>query len=97
MYFKSKNISLIILGITSIVFSRLMFVFFNDPEGPNLLVVTVAAAIVYFLSLTIYFFNPSTTSKFQCLSFSSLAGLKRLLMVIFVQLIIVIAFYLGLK
>ncbi len=35
----SKKTSLLILGTTSVVCSRVMFSFFNDPEGPNLLVV----------------------------------------------------------
>jgi hypothetical protein len=72
--------------LTSIVFSRTMFVFFDDPEGPNLLVVTVAAAVVYFLSLAAYsyLFNPFT-------------GLKKLLLTIFSQAIIVTCFYLLLR
>ncbi len=97
MYYKSKKISLIILGITALVCSRVMFFFFNDPEGPNLLVVTVMAAIIYFLSLAIYLFNPKVKSIFQCLSFSSLAGLKRLFTMIFIQIIIVTTFYFSLS
>lgn len=75
MYTKSKKISLLILGLTAIVFSRAMFVFFNDPEGPNLLIVIVAAAIVYFLSLAAYLSNLSETKKF--------------LLAVFIQIIIV--------
>jgi hypothetical protein len=65
------------------VASRVMFLFFNDPEGPNLLVVMGMAVIIYFLSLAVYLFYPST----------KLTGLKRLLLVIFVQIIIVTGFY----
>ena len=83
MYFKSKKTSLIILGTTSLVFSRVMFFFFNDPEGPNLLIVTVAAAVVYLLSLAAY------TSLFAI----SVTGLKRLLLAILVQVIIVAGAY----
>ncbi len=54
MYFKSKKISLLILGITAIACSRLMFLFINDPEGPNLLIVMVVAVIIFFLFLVIY-------------------------------------------
>lgn len=50
----NKKISLIILAITSLMCSRAMFMFFNDPEGPNLLIVVVTAAIVYLLSLAFY-------------------------------------------
>lgn len=80
MYFKSKKTSLLILGITAIACSRAMFSFFNDPEGPNLLIVMGTAVIVYFLSLAIYLFNPSTT------------GLKKLLLAISIQVIIVTVF-----
>ncbi len=84
MYFKSKNISLIILGITAIVCSRALFMFFNDPEGPNLLVVIGMAGIIYFVSLALY------ASK---MSFVSLVGLKRLLLAILVQVIITAGLY----
>lgn len=84
MYFKSKKISLLILGVTSAVCSRAMFFFFNDPEGPNLLVVTGMAAIIYFLSLAVYVFYPST------LPFT---GLKRLLVTVFIQIVIATGFY----
>ena len=77
--------SLLILGITSLVCSRAMFYFFNDPEGPNLLVVTVMALIVFFPSLAAYSFVPSVT------------GLKRLLVAIAVQVMIVTGAYLLLS
>ncbi len=85
MYFKSKNTSLTILGITAVVLSRIMFIFFDDPEGPNLLVVLGMALIIYFLSLITYLLGPSIN------------GLKKLLLVIFVQIMIVVAFYFCLK
>jgi len=61
-YFKSNKTLLLILGATSILCSRVMFLLFNDPEGPNLLVVTGMAVIVYFLSLAVYLFSAPTTS-----------------------------------
>jgi hypothetical protein len=64
MYFKSKKTSLLILGITAIACSRLLFFIFNDPEGPNLLVVIGMAAIIYFLSLAGYLRNFSDRKKF---------------------------------
>ncbi len=85
MYFKSKKISLVILGITAIVCSRAMFWLFNDPKGPNLLIVIGMAVIIYFLSLLMYRFNISFT------------GLKRLLLVIVTQILIVAVFYFFLK
>lgn len=79
MNFKSKKISLLILGITAIMFSRAMFMFFNDPEGPNLLIVVVAAMIIYSLSLTAYLLN--------------LSSHKKLLLAIFIQILVVTASY----
>jgi len=81
MHFKSKRTSLLILGITAVVCSRAMFLFFNDPEGPNLLVVGVAALIVYFLSLPVY------------LRSSSIGGFRRLSLTIVAQVVIVTIFY----
>jgi hypothetical protein len=60
MLFESKKLSLITLGITAIVSSRAMFSFFNDPEGPNLLIVVVAAVVIYLPSLAVYRFDSST-------------------------------------
>lgn len=81
MDFKSKKPSLLILGLTSLVCSRVMFYFFNDPEGPNLLIVTVMAVVLYFSSVKICSFVPSAT------------GLKRLLLAICIQIIIVAGLY----
>ena len=41
---QSRTASLVILGITAIVFSRSMLLLIDDPEGPNLLVVGAGAA-----------------------------------------------------
>ncbi len=48
----SKTTSLIINAITALITSRVMFAFIDDPEGPNLLIVTVLALILYFPSLS---------------------------------------------
>ena len=93
MHFKSKKTSLLILGLTAIVCSRVMLLSFNDPEGPNLLVVMGMAVIIYFLSLTVYLFDPST----KHLSRSSFTDIKRLLLAIFTQIVIVTSFYFWLK
>lgn len=53
-----------LLGASALVCSRAMFAFFNDPEGPNLLIVTVMAAVVYAVSLAAYVPNFSNTKKF---------------------------------
>lgn len=87
MHFDSKKTSLIILAVTSLLSSRAMFAFFDDPEGPNLLIVTVIAAIVYGLSFALYRFLPLTREY----------NLKRLLLTILIQIIIVTVFYFGLN
>ena len=83
MYFKSKKTPLIILGATSIVCSRVMLLLFDDPEGPNLLVVMGTALMVYLLSLVVYSFSFSNN--------------KKLLLAIFIQAIIVAGLYFCLK
>ncbi len=58
-----------------------MFLLFNDPEGPNLLIVMVMAVILYFLSLVVYLLNHLNT------------GPKRLLSAILTQIVIATALY----
>ncbi len=55
MHFKSKKASLLILGVVSLVCSRLVFWFINDPEGPNLVVVIGLAAVIYFVFLGVHY------------------------------------------
>lgn len=50
-----KKIPLIILGVVSLVLSRATFLYINDPEGPNLLVVIVLAAVIYAACVAVYF------------------------------------------
>lgn len=82
----SKRPALFILGLTAIVCSRIMFVFFNDPEGPNLLVVGVLAAIVYLVSLGVYFYMPLTTT-----------GFKKALLTVAAQILLVVVLYFVLR
>ena len=56
---------LIILAVTSIIFSRSMFFFFNDPEGTNLLVSTVAATLLFLLSFLVYSLKPSIDKNYR--------------------------------
>lgn len=97
MYFKSKKISLLLLGITSLACSRVMFLLFSDPEGPNLLVVTVMAAIIYFSSLTVYVLNPLLVCKLKHPSLTQLTGLKRLLVAVSIQIILAVFFFFYLR
>lgn len=85
-YFKSKRISLIMLAATAIICSRVLFFFFNDPEGPNLLIVAGLALAVYFLSSVAYLFGPFKIN-----------GIKRLSAAIAIQVVSVIALYFCMK
>jgi hypothetical protein len=64
-----------------------MFAVFNDPEGPNLLVVTGMAAVIYLVSLAVYLSN----------IYPSLTGFKRSSATIFIQILVATGFYLGLR
>jgi hypothetical protein len=86
LYFKSKKISLIILAVTAVICSRILFFFFNDPEGPNLLIVAGLALAVYFLSVAIYLFGPS-----------QIKGINRLSAVIGIQILLVLGLYFFMK
>lgn len=82
MHFNSKSTALLILGITSVICSRVMFALFNDPEGPNLLIVMVMALVLYALSFAAYLYYPSIKQN----------GPKKLLAAIFVQIISAVLF-----
>jgi len=88
MYFKSKNITSLILAVTASLCSRAIFFFFNDPEGPNLVVVMGMAAIIYFLSLAMYLFKAFP---------ASFTPLQKLMLVIFVQVLLSSVFYFCLR
>ena len=87
MQSKFKNGTLLILAITAVACSRGMFAFFNDPEGPNLLVVIGMAAVIYLVSSAIYLSNLSP----------SLAGPKRSSATILIQIFVATGFYFGLR
>jgi len=83
MSFKSKTTQLLILGVTALSLSRALFFFFNDPEGPNLVVVVGAAVIVYAVSLVTYAFNASDS--------------KKLVFAILIQVVAVLILYVTLR
>ena len=87
MHVNFKNSSLLILAITAVACSRTMFAFFNDPEGPNLLVVIGMTAAIYLVSSAIYLSNV----------YPSLTGFKRSLATIFIQIFIATGLYFGLR
>jgi len=86
LYFKSKKVSLIMLAVTAMMCSRMLFFFFNDPEGPNLLIVTAFALVVFCLSSSAYVFGPF-----------KMKGIKRLSAVVCIQILSVIGLYFCMK
>lgn len=81
MTLTSKKTSLIILALTALISSRAMFAFFDDPEGPNLLIVTVLAAILFVISGAVLSFLSPTT------------GVKKIGIGIFIQILLVTILY----
>jgi hypothetical protein len=59
MNLRTKNARLLALGVVSLMLSRLVFFLINDPEGPNLLIVTVLAVVIFFVILFVYRFITS--------------------------------------
>lgn len=83
---RSEKVPLFILVITAFVCSRTMFLFIDDSEGPNLLVVSVVAAIVYVVPLAIYLHSPVVHGTALHRPLGTLTNLKRLAILIGMQL-----------
>jgi len=81
MSFTANKTSVLLLGITALVCSRTLFFLFHDPEGPNLLVVTVLAVILYIASFIVWSFIPAPTA------------IKKLLLAICTQILIITGLY----
>ncbi len=81
MQLTSKKTSLLLLVISAFTCSRTLFYFFHDPEGPNLLIVTVLATLVFIASFLAWRFIPTTTAS------------KKLLFAICTQVLIVAGLY----
>ena len=81
MPFESKKAPLLVLVIAAFACSRTLFFFFNDPEGPNLLIVSVLALLLFGASFIVWRFIPATTAS------------KKLLFAISTQLLIVTGLY----
>lgn len=85
MNINTKKTALIILGITSLIGSKVFFLSVNDPEGPNLVVMLAAALFIYALSAAVYTYGPA------------LKGAQRLAVAIVAQVLIVLGLCLFLK
>ena len=83
----SKNGPLLILVITAFACSRMIFALFNDPEGPNLFVVTGMAAFLYIISAAAYISH----------IYPSLAAFKRCSVAILIQVSIAACAYFALR
>ena len=81
MLLKLRKASLLLLVITAFVCSRTLFFLFHDPEGPNLLIVTVLALMLYGASFIAWRFIPAASTN------------KKLLFAICTQLLIVTGLY----
>jgi hypothetical protein len=81
------KVILLILAVTAIACSRIMFALFDDPEGPNLLVVIGMAAVIFVLSAAVYLSNV----------LPSLRGSKSGAAAICLQVLIATSFYLALR
>ena len=75
-----------ILTATALICSRTLFFSFHDPEGPNLLIVTVLALVIYALSAAAYLLAPA-----------GIKGMTRLSAAIGMQLLSVIILYFCMK
>lgn len=65
MHFKSNKTQLFLLAITALIGSRIVFLIINDSEGPNLLITTGMAVIVYVLSLLPYCLKTTPPKKYM--------------------------------
>lgn len=86
LYFRSKKSSLIILAVTALICSRILFFLFNDAEGPNLLIVAGLALVIYIFSSVVYIFSPFKMN-----------GLKRLSATVCIQILSVVGLYFCMK
>ena len=56
----SKQLPVLILIVSAFLLSGVMLRLFNDPEGPNLLIVAVFAAVIFCASLVGNYFHSGT-------------------------------------
>jgi len=74
------------LAVTAMTCARTLFFFFNDPEGPNLLIVIALGLVVFLISWAAYQFIPS-----------KIYGVIRLLAAVCFQILLVICLYFAMK
>jgi len=79
--------TLLVLAVTAVACSRTMFAFFDDPEGPNLLVVAGMAAVIWLIASGAYLSNV----------YPALTGFKRSAVAVLIQVCIATGFYFLLR
>jgi lipopolysaccharide export LptBFGC system permease protein LptF len=84
----SPKLHHLILFLTALVCSRTMFVSFDDPEGPNLLVIFVGAAVIFAASWVAGRFVPVLSSQ---------KGLPKIFAAIVIQVIFTLGLYFLLR
>lgn len=97
MHITSPLITKVVLAATALASIRCMFSLFDDPEGPNLLIVSVGGAVVYFVALalfSLYRVFRNTQTRF---SLSLPTSNKSMSVVIGMQLLIVSILYVCLR
>lgn len=83
MSFTLQKNSLLLLGVIAVVCTRGVLLLFKDPEGPNLLIVVGMAGVIFVLSLFVYTFP--------------LSNIKKFILAIFAQTLLLGTFYLLFK
>lgn len=78
---------LLLQMLTAAICSRATFALLDDPEGPNLVVVTGPTVIIYLASLVAYFSG----------RFPTLTGSRRAVATIPIQMLAAAALYLALR
>jgi hypothetical protein len=78
MQFNLPSLTLPILAITAVAISRAVFALWRDPEGPNLVVVTGSALLIFLVSGA---FHSSGLLR-------SIGGIYRLLAAVLVQIVV---------
>ncbi len=56
-----QTIAWVGLGVLALLLSRVIFVFLDDPEGPNLVVVTGTAIVLYVATAAVYLWSKART------------------------------------
>lgn len=80
----TRKKSLLLLAVTALICSRGFFALVDDPEGPNLLIVSVLAGIIYTVSIAP--FMPRL----------NILDIKSVLLSLCIQVILVISVYIFL-